>query len=457
MIFNSSSIPVPVIFITNELSKNGHEAYICGGALRDLYLYRPIHDWDICTSATPEEIMQTFPNEKIIPTGLQHGTVSIVIDDIPYEVTTYRIDGEYLDNRRPDNVTFTKNVFDDLKRRDFTINAMAYSLQLGFTDPFNGLYDINRKIIRCVGNPDERFNEDGLRILRAIRFAAQLEFSIEEETAKSIHKNKYLLRNISRERIQSELFKILESPNCGVNVLREYADVICVCIPEIEPMIGFNQNNPYHTYDVWEHSLHSLKACSLFSKNLSDIILRLAVLLHDIGKPHCYSEDEKGIGHFYGHAVVSWSIARCVLKELKCSNEVIENVIELIEKHDVTFTPTKAAVKRLLNKLGEEQLKRLFCLRIADVEGHGEVDKKERIHKVYLMGEILNEILEENECFSLKDLAINGNDLISLGIPIGKQIGETLNILLNMVINDEIKNNKEELIKYVNERGNDYD
>ena len=280
-------MPTAVEFITNELNKSGYEAYICGGALRDVFLERPIHDYDICTSATPEEIIKTFPYEKIIPTGLQHGTVTIVIDDIPYEVTTYRIDGEYTDNRRPDNVIFTKNIFEDLKRRDFTINAMAYSSQLGFVDPFYGLNDINNKVIRCVGNPNDRFNEDGLRILRAIRFAAQLDFTIDKKTSEAIHNNKHLLYYISKERIQSELFKILLAPNC-VNVLREYTDIICQCIPEIEHIVGFKQNNPYHIYDVWEHTLHCLD-----SNNDNDIVLKLAILLHDIRLPICNKENRR--------------------------------------------------------------------------------------------------------------------------------------------------------------------
>lgn len=470
--------PQEAIFFIQSLWRYGHKAYFVGGCVRDTFLNKTPNDWDICTDATPEQvtfIANTLDeaeayNEiyyerqglrydrmfiKVIPTGIKHGTVTIMIDNVPYEVTTFRTDGDYSDGRRPDNVTFTKNIIDDLSRRDFTINAIAFNpiraeleYEARVIDPYYGVDDINNKTIRCVGNPNERFNEDGLRILRAIRFAAQLGFTIEEETAKSIHENKHLLRNISRERIQSELFKILESDSCGNEVLREYADVICICIPEIEPMIGFEQNNPYHIYDVWEHTLHCMDSLFFNDNKLcfkEDIFTRLAILLHDIGKPYCYVEDANNIGHFYGHAPKSASIAEEVLKSLKCSNEIITNVCELIAFHDVQFVLTKSAVKRLLNRLGEAQLRRLIHLRMSDIRG--QKNDYERQNKCFDFYKILDEVIAEESCFKLKDLAINGNDLKEMGIPEGKQIGEILNELLLFVIDGEVPNEKEKLLE----------
>ena len=464
-------IPEGAKHIIDIFTQYGHQAYLVGGCVRDIILGRTPNDWDICTDATPERMEllvhcmiiheeetkeyyeengNTYIKRRIktIPTGLKHGTLTIIIDDEAFEVTTFRQDGSYSDGRRPDNVSFTNNLVEDLKRRDFTSNAIVYHLNEGFIDPFNGMTDIENKVIRCVGNPNDRFNEDGLRILRAIRFAAQLGFTIEKETAKAIHENKHLLNKISRERIQSELFKILESNSCGNKVLREYADVICVCIPEIEPMIGFQQNNPYHLYDVWEHTLHCMDS-GFFNNNKysfkEDIFTRLAILLHDIGKPHCYVEDVNHIGHFYGHAPKSASIAEAVLKNLKCSNEIISNVCELIAFHDVQFVLTKSAVKRLLNKLGETQLRRLIHLRMSDIRG--QKNDYERQNKCVDFYEILNEVLAEESCFKLKDLAINGKDLIEHGIPEGKAIGTILNTLLTMVIDGEINNDKSNLLQ----------
>ena len=470
------SIPQEGIFLIQSLQRYGYKAYFVGGCVRDMFLHRTPNDWDICTNATPEQvqfIVNTlnevemynelyYENKgikydklllKVIPTGIKHGTVTVMINDNAYEVTTFRKDGNYSDGRRPDNVTFSSSIVEDLARRDFTINAIAINPvkaepNVCYIDPFNGMTDIENKIIRCVGNPNERFNEDGLRILRAIRFAAQLGFTIEEETSKAIHENKHLLNKISRERIQSELFKILESDFCGNKILREYADIICVCIPEIEPMIGFQQNNPYHLYDVWEHTLHCMDS-GFFNDNKSsfkeDIFTRLAILLHDIGKPHCYVEDVNHIGHFYGHAPKSASIAEEVLKNLKCSNEIISNVCELIAFHDVQFVLTKSAVKRLLNRLGETQLRRLIHLRMSDIRG--QKNDYERQNKCVNFYEILDEVLAEESCFKLKDLAINGKDLISHGIPEGKMIGNILNELLTMVIDGEIPNEKEKLLE----------
>lgn len=300
-------------------------------------------------------------------------------------------------------------------------------------------------MIRCVGNPEERFKEDGLRILRAMRFSTQLDFTIEESTSQAIHNEKELLSNISQERISQELSKIIMSKNCGNKILREYSDVICQIIPEIKPMIGFEQNNPYHVYDVWEHTLHCMD--NVFPD--VDLIVRLAILFHDIGKPNNYIEDENGIGHFYGHAHSSYIIAQKVLKRLRYSSEIIESVSQLICCHDATLTPTKPSVKRLLNKLGEKQLRRLLVLRVHDIKGQSSKDMELRLEKVDKILEILDWIIKQSECFQLKDLAINGNDLIEIGIPEGKLIGQILNPCLSYVIDGTVNNTKNDLLKMI--------
>lgn len=455
MTFNNAMIPEGARYLIYVLIKYGKcQAYLVGGCVRDMCMNHIPHDWDITTNATPNKMIsiinsvckQDGKKVQIIPTGLKHGTVTFVIDGEGYEVTTFRNDGQYSDNRRPDEVIFTDNLLEDLSRRDFTINTITYNQYIGFQDFYDGMRDIKNKIIRCVGNPDERFKEDGLRILRAVRFAAQLGFTIEKNTSQAIHNQKELLSNISQERISQELSKILMSKNCGNEILREYSDVICQIIPEIIPMIGFKQNNPYHLYDVWEHTLHCMDNIS----SDTDLITRLAILLHDIGKPNNYIEDENGVGHFYGHAHSSYIIAQKVLKRLRYSNEIVEEASQLIDCHDVTLTPTKAAVKRLLNKLGEKQLRRLLILRTYDIKGQSPKNIEIRLETVNKVSEILDWIIEQSECFQLKDLAINGKDLIEIGIPEGKLIGKILNLCLAYVIDGTINNTKEELYEVAN-------
>lgn len=435
-------IPAQVLFILQELNRNGYEAYIVGGCVRDTLLGRTPHDYDICTSATPDEIIKSFPYEKIIPTGLKHGTVTIVINGEPFEVTTYRIDGKYSDNRRPDKVEFTINLIEDLRRRDFTINAMAYNPFVGLVDPFNGQTDLKDKKIRCVGNPYERFNEDGLRIMRAVRFSAQLRFEIESCTRQAMEELVDNLDNISYERINSELCKIMNSDCAYLMFVHKY--ILCKIIPEFEKCIDYNQNNPYHIY-----TLHKHIGVALIEAISPDLIINLSILFHDIGKPHCCTTGKDGYSHFKGHGSISADMTEIIMKRLKFDNDTIKKVKELVFYHDVVFTVEKKCVKRWLNKLGEEQLRRLLKIRVADIKAQNLKYEHERIQKVSNIQMILDEVLQEKECFTLKDLSINGRDLIQYGIPEGKQIGIILNTLLTMVIDGEIKNEKENLLQIV--------
>lgn len=437
-------VPAPVYFIIQELEKCGHEAYMVGGCVRDSVLGRKPHDYDICTSATPDEILQAFPYEEIIPTGLQHGTVTILINKEPFEVTTYRIDGDYSDNRRPDNITFTKNLVEDLRRRDFTINAMAYNPKTGLIDPFNGMEDIKYKKIRCVGSAEDRFNEDALRILRAIRFEAQLNFSGLPETMLEIERQYERLKNISIERINSEFCKIVASEQFCVELVL-YPNVFSLFIPELKDIIGFQQNNPYHAYDVFNHTVHAIEKCE--SK---DLVTRLAVFFHDFGKPHSYQDGEDGIRHFKGHGKISAEIADSIMKRLRFDNETRNNVVELVYYHDATFEVGKKYIKRWLNKIGKKQFRRLLEVRKADIKGQKPDYEESRIEKVNNIENILDEILQEQECFSLKDLAVNGNDVKkTMSLKEGKDVGYWLSEILKRVIDGELKNNRDDLIYWM--------
>lgn len=441
------NIPGNVIDIMGVLKDNFHEAYIVGGCIRDGLLEKQPNDWDICTSAKPEEVVKLleFYNVEVILTGLKHGTVTAHIDGENYEITTYRVDGEYSDNRRPDHVEFVDDIVKDLSRRDFTINAMAYNGGNYFDrwklkDPYRGYDDLHDGVIRCVGRPDDRFREDALRILRALRFASTYGFKIEPETAAAIHRNNDLLKNISAERIQSELCKML----CGegiLDILLEYKDVIAVIIPELGPCIGFEQNNPYHIYDVYDHIAHAVA-----NYRGNDISVKMALLLHDIGKPECYTEDEKG-GHFYCHAVSSHIIAGDVMGRLKFDNKTYDEVLDLVICHDADIQPNTRSVKRWLNKIGYDMLDKLIRMKLADIGAHsdmGQIAKPDQYHEVY---RIASEIMNDQQCFTIKDLAVNGNDIMSLGIPSGPAVGKVLKHLLDKVLDEELENERVVLIE----------
>lgn len=440
------NIPSDANELIHTLQNHGNSAYVVGGCVRDSIIGRQIHDWDICTSATPDEMLEIFKDKKVIETGLKHGTITVVVKGESYELTTFRIDGKYSDSRRPDSVIFTSSLIEDLKRRDFTINAMAYNDDEGLIDPFGGLEDIEYKKIQCVGSAKDRFGEDALRILRAIRFASQLEFVMTPETSYEINKQYKNLKNISIERINSEFCKIAASRDFCVEMVL-YKDVFALFIPELKDMFEFQQNNPYHDYDVYSHTVHSIEHCK--SDNL---VVRLAVFFHDIGKPHSFQDGEDGIRHFKGHGKVSADITDNIMKRLKFDNETRNNVVELVYYHDATFEVGKKYVRRWINKIGVEQFRRLLEVRKADILGQKESYEQYRINKVNNIKQILEEVLREETCFTLKDLAVNGNDLMSIGYKENKELGNTLNELLRLVIDEECPNKKEKLLEVAIER-----
>ncbi len=428
--------------IINRLNEHGYDAYVVGGCVRDSILGRKPNDWDICTSATPDKMIEIFADYEVIPTGLQHGTVTVVINHMPYECTTFRIDGDYSDSRRPDKVEFTTDIVKDLSRRDFTINAMAYNHKTGLVDPFGGAEDIKAKVIRCVGDAKERFTEDALRILRAVRFAVQLDFCIDSVTdnaVKLLHEN---LKNISIERITSELNKMIVCPSFYRQMLcREF--LFTLIIPELKECVSYDQHNPYHAYDLYMHIALAVG----FGKR--DIVTELALLLHDIGKPQCQVFDERGIAHYYEHAKIGAALADERLKAMKYDNDTRKKVVELISYHDATFDDEPKHIKKWLNKIGEEQFRRLLEVRYADIFAQNAMSMSQRLAYIDRIRERLDEVLESEQCFQLKDLAVNGNDLIQIGIPQSREIGKILNWLLDTVINGEVENDKNELLNLV--------
>lgn len=428
--------------IIETLESFGYEAYIVGGCVRDSVMGKIPHDWDITTNCMPENIGKCFEGIRLVETGLKHGTVTLVIDDEPFEVTTYRKDGKYTDNRHPDQVTFVSDLESDLSRRDFTVNAMAYNPKTGLVDLFGGIHDIENRCIRAVGNATKRFEEDALRILRALRFAAVLDFTIDEDTSDAIFNLKDNLENISKERINCEFTKLLAGKK-NVDIIREYFDVICVFIPEIKPLKGFNQHNNWHVYDVLEHTLKAVENAG------DDIIVKISMLLHDIGKPSMFTVDEHGVGHFHGHQEVSANIASTILNRLRYDKYTINTVTKLIKEHDNRFPAQRKSVKRMMNKLGEENIRRLMCIQYADNRAQNPDMAEKRLKEIYEINELINEIIRENQAFSVKQLALSGSDLIQIGVAAGPEIGSILDNLLELVINEEIKNDKQELSRWV--------
>jgi tRNA nucleotidyltransferase (CCA-adding enzyme) len=435
------AIPQEVLFILNTLNQSGYEAFIVGGCVRDSLLGKAPKDWDITTNALPEKLKSLF--EKTIDTGIKHGTVTVLINNQQFEVTTYRVDGKYSDNRRPENVYFTSSLQEDLSRRDFTVNSLAYHPSLGLMDFFQGRTHLENRLIRAVGNPGERFNEDALRMLRAIRFSAQLDFEIEPSTLKAIKENSFLIQRISAERIRDELTKILVS-HCPVKFsLLKTGCLLEYILPELDACFNVTQNNPYHIYNVAIHTLNSLAYIE------NDRILRWTMLLHDIGKSATKTTDTKGIDHFYGHPHVSKSLAENILKRLKFDNKSIYTILKLVEFHDKSIGTSQKSVRRMLSRLGEDIFTKLLKVKEADMKAQNPAFLKERLAKLDMIKELYGEVIEKQHCISLKDLAVNGNDLIEAGFAEGKDIGIILNKLLDEVIKNPGINTKSKLLALI--------
>jgi len=428
------------ISIIKKLNEHGFEAYMTGGCIRDEYIDLIPKDYDLTTSATPDQIMKVFHDYHIIPTGIKHGTVTIMIDDIPYEVTTFRKDGQYSDGRHPDSVEYTTSLLDDLSRRDITINAMA-SNGSEIIDPYGGREDIKNKIIRCVGDPNERIAEDALRMLRIVRFASRYEFRISYETFNAIVYNGSLLLNVSKERIRDEFNKIIMT-KFGLDTL-VYTNLMDIIYPEFLKLFKIKQNNPYHIFDVGKHTLLGVR-----NSNKKDLRVKLALFLHDLGKADTRTTDENGIDHFKYHAKFSVTKAQKFLKEYKYDNKTTEDVLTLIKYHDIEFIPEKKYVKRMLNNIGQELLALLCDVKIGDISAQNPDFFDQRKSEVLKFLEIIDEIIKEESCFQIKDLAVNGYDMIELGLR-REEIGFALNKLLEVVIDGVIENNKEDLINYL--------
>lgn len=427
--------------IIELLLDNGFDAYAVGGCVRDSLMGRVIGDIDVTSSATPQQLQELLEKNNIryIETGIKHGTVTAVLNNIPYEITTFRADGDYKDNRHPDSVQFVKNIADDLSRRDFTINAIAYNDRAGVVDLYGGGQDIENKLIKAVGDPDKRFKEDALRIMRALRFASVLNFDIEHDTKRAIFDNKQLLQNIAQERLFAELKKLLLGDNVE-RVLVEYRDVIAVIIPELIPCFDYPQNTKWHIYDVYTHMVKSVAVCPKVD------YIRLALLLHDIGKPFTKTVDDKGQDHFKGHPAKSMEVASIVLKRFKVSNEIYSKVTKLIEIHDFYIRQDTRNIKSWLRKLGSELTLDYIDIKIADLSSHNLELSQHEIDALYEIKALTKEIIDSGEAYTISDLDINGNVIKSLGCS-GKQIALVLDFLLDKVIDDPSLNTREKLIQ----------
>ncbi len=449
------SVPEALGRIISAINDAGYEAYPVGGCVRDSLMGKIPKDWDAAVSAKPEQVKRALDrlNCRIIDTGIKHGTVTVIADGAPYEITTFRTDGSYSDNRRPDSVEFVSDIRDDISRRDFTINAIAYDRAADrIIDPFDGSRDIEAGIIRCVGEPDKRFIEDSLRILRGLRFASVLGFDIEESTSASMKKHADLLKNVSYERIYAELKMIICGEHIGP-VLREYRDIFACAVPEIKPMFDFPQRNPYHCYDVWEHTIHVVENVP------PEPVLRFAAMFHDSGKPGTHSseilQDGKVIDHFYNHGALSAELADSALSRFKADNLTKDTAVYLAAHHGDMTAPTKKSVRRKLAKLdaefkdGKAIFDMLIKIKLADVSAQAEHVRQKRKKELDETARLADEIIAEKECLTLKDLSVNGRDVMSLGFS-GPDIGRILNDVLDKVISEKLNNDREAIIEYIN-------
>ena len=434
------AIPGGARRILQALHAGGYEAWLVGGCVRDLLRGVPPHDWDICTNARPEETARCFADRRLIETGLKHGTVTVLEDGEPYEITTYRTEGPYSDHRRPDFVRFVSSLEADLARRDLTMNAIAMGLDGALRDPFGGAADIQAGRIRCVGEPACRFQEDGLRVMRALRFGAVFGYTIEARTAQALRAHRDTLDRVSAERIRAELCKLLAGPRAG-SVLRQYPEVFCQFWPQLEPLVRLEQHNPWHCWGGWEHTIRALESTP------GDVTLRLAVLLHDTGKPDCRSTDGDGIDHFYGHPARSAQLAEEMLQALKFDNKTRERVVTLVEHHDARIPCQERSIRRWLGRLGPEAFFQLLELQRADRMGQAPERAREPLAELARVRAQAEELLARGACFSLKDLAVNGRDVLAAGTAPGPEVGRVLDGLLERVISGETPNERSALLK----------
>lgn len=436
--------------ILNRLTAAGFQAYAVGGCVRDSLLGTVPGDWDICTSALPEETEACFSDLRVVETGLKHGTVTVIFQGVPYEITTFRSDGNYLDHRRPQQVNFVRTLKEDLLRRDFTINAMAVGLDEEIQDPFGGRQDLTDGIIRCVGDPDTRFTEDALRILRGLRFASRLGFSIAPETAAAMERNKNLLSYVSGERIYKELTGILIG-TYAQSVLEQYGGVLAAVLPEIQPSMGFLQRNPFHNRDVWQHTLEAL------GKSRPDPIVRWALLLHDLGKPDCFTLDDRGIGHFYGHPQRSMELAEQILDRFHGDKKTRDTICLLVRDHDREAPATIKNARRWIARYGRDNVRLLLEVKRCDCLAHVDTPKtRARYNNLMEMTRLIRECLETEQCFSVRDLPVKGGDVMALGVPAGPQVGRILEGLLDDVLDGACPPEREALLErlkqLINER-----
>ena len=429
-------IPQEVQRILQRLEAAGYEAYVVGGCVRDMLMGTAPHDWDVTTSALPEETMALF-DHFAIPTGLRHGTVTVRSGGLACEVTTFRTDGDYPDHRHPAAVSFTRDLTEDLARRDLTVNAMAMDVRGTLYDPFRGQQDIQAKILRCVGQAERRFSEDALRILRTLRFSATLGFTIEEDTHRALRQQCGDLRYVAAERVREELTKLLCGKDAG-RVLAEEPQVLGVVLPEILPCVGFEQHNRHHCYDVWHHTAHAVDAAP------PEPVLRWTMLLHDLGKPQCFTLDERGVGHFYGHHRPGTEMAEAICRRLRFDNAAARRICTLVRYHDRPISLTEKAIRRAMNQLGVEALRQLCDVKRADNMAQ-HPDYRSRQQEIDKGEAMMDDLLAKDACFSLRQLAVNGRDMAALGLQ-GRQIGRTLQALLEAVMDGAVENEREALL-----------
>ena len=445
------TLPADVADLIRMLESAGFPAYAVGGCVRDSLLGRAPHDWDLCTAALPEEMVRVFAGEKAAETGLKHGTLTVIRNHVPYEITTFRTDGNYTDHRHPDSVSFVSDIRVDLSRRDFTVNAMAWSPSAGVLDFFGGREDLKNGIIRCVGDADARFEEDALRILRALRFAAVYDFTLSPDTDRAVHARREDLGRIAAERIRTELVKLLCAPAAG-RILRDYPDVMAAIIPDLAPMLGYDQRNHHHHYDLWEHTVQGVENVP------PEEDLRLAMLLHDTGKPGVCTLDENGEAHYAGHQALSSRIAARVTEALRCSAAQRERVVNLVLHHDIPLRTADGSpatdrrfLLRKLNRFGERDLRALFQIHRADRIATGYTFPEREDLRLRQRMDALDALLADRPCFTLKDLAVKGDDLTALGLK-GPDVGKTLNALLAAVIDGSLPNEKAALLQSLSAR-----